>query len=162
GANVLTIMRSTANVTPHFRLFTIGSGVTVSISGLTVSNGHTDDGLTASSSSFLLQGVSGGGIRNAGTLTLTNVRVTGNSTGNGNSGGQGGPGGQGGGVAHSALLTMTDCTISGNMTGQGAVGAGSGGGGGILGVFYPSGTLVMKNSVVTGNRTASGNINGSR
>ena len=66
GANRLTVQRSTGG--PDFRIFNITSNsVTASISGLTVSNGSVrdDDG-------------DGGGIRNAGVLTLTDCTISGN------------------------------------------------------------------------------------
>ena len=45
GASSLSVQRSTAGGTPRFRIFTIlGGGITVNISGLTISNGHTADG----------------------------------------------------------------------------------------------------------------------
>src|SRR5215467_4180300 len=44
GANLLTVERSSASGTPQFRIFTIASGFTVTISGLTVANGHAPDG----------------------------------------------------------------------------------------------------------------------
>src|SRR4026207_2316088 len=43
GASQLTIQRSVAGGTPNFRIFNIRSG-TVTISGLTVSNGRADSG----------------------------------------------------------------------------------------------------------------------
>src|SRR5215470_11137798 len=63
GANLLTVERSSASGTPQFRMFTINVGVTVTISGLTVTNGHPPDGLDAGA------GAEGGGIFNLGTLT---------------------------------------------------------------------------------------------
>ncbi len=63
GANRLTVHRTTDD--PEFRIFHIRSNtVTVSISGLTISNGSVSYG-------------SGGGILNAGVLTLTDSTVSG-------------------------------------------------------------------------------------
>ena len=45
GANSLTIQRSNAGGTPNFRIFTINGGTTVAISGLTITNGRTADGI---------------------------------------------------------------------------------------------------------------------
>jgi CSLREA domain-containing protein len=56
GANQLTIMRSTAPGAANFRVFTINSGRTVKISGVTVANGRV--------TGF---GADGGGILNSGT-----------------------------------------------------------------------------------------------
>src|SRR5215471_16723386 len=46
GANLLTVERSTADGTAQFRIFTINSGKTVNISGLTITNGRTPDGVS--------------------------------------------------------------------------------------------------------------------
>jgi hypothetical protein len=64
GAGVLTVSGNSA-----VRFFNIVTGVTVSISGLTISNGR------AATSGF-----GGGGINNAGNLTITNSTLSGNST----------------------------------------------------------------------------------
>ncbi|GBC84338.1 hypothetical protein HRbin11_00763 [bacterium HR11] len=117
GADQLTVSGNNAT-----RVFNISSGKTVQISGLTIANGLT---------SF----DSGGGILNAGTLTMTNCTVSGNIAG-----------GAGGGISNSGTLTMTNCTVSENGTGSG------GGGGGI----YNDGTLTMKNCTVSGNSAGGG------
>src|SRR5207249_416653 len=65
GANVLTVARSSASGTPDFRIFNITAG-TVGISGLTIANGR-------------ISGADGGGILNAGTLTVTSSILSGNS-----------------------------------------------------------------------------------
>src|SRR5215472_3624073 len=44
GANLLTVERSSAAGTPQFRILTINPGKTVTIYGLTVTNGHSPDG----------------------------------------------------------------------------------------------------------------------
>jgi uncharacterized repeat protein (TIGR01451 family) len=66
GANLLTVQRSTAGGTPLFSLFNIAQNVTVTISGLTLSNADS--------------GQNGGAIRNAGTLTLTGLTLSNNHT----------------------------------------------------------------------------------
>src|SRR5271157_2629890 len=72
----------------NFSVFTVNnSGVTASISGLTISNGNA---------SF------GGGVNNAGNLTLTNDTISGNSAQDG------------AGVYNSGRATLTNDTISGN------------------------------------------------
>jgi len=73
------------------RVFEINSGITVDISGLTVSDG-------------LASGY-GGGILNNGTLTISNVVVSSNSATPG-----------GGGIANNGTLTITNSTLSGNST----------------------------------------------
>jgi hypothetical protein len=74
GARLLTVSR---NTTDRIRIFTITSGATVNISGLRVSEGYTADGTDNPPA------VSGGGIYNSGTLTLTGVNVANNHTGTG-------------------------------------------------------------------------------
>jgi Right handed beta helix region len=83
GANLLTVRRDTGG---DYRVFTVASGATVAISGLTLSNGLGD----------------GGGIANAGTLNVKNAIFSGNS------------GGEGGGLYNSGTATVTACTFTGN------------------------------------------------
>ncbi|MFD2467600.1 hypothetical protein [Amycolatopsis silviterrae] len=120
----------------------------VSISDLSVLGGHS------------APGEDGGGILNTGTLTLTRVTVTGNSTGDGPPGTDGGSGG--GVFSEGGALSITDSTVSSNATGSGGPWArvgtdgfpGSGGNGG--GIAVRQGTLTVKHSAVTGNRTGRG------
>ncbi len=93
GANLLTVQRD-FNAATNFRVFNIQSrGLTVSISGMTISNGNA-------------VGTSGGGINCQSNLTLTNVHVTGNQAS------------IGGGVALDfADGTFASCTFSGNIAG---------------------------------------------
>src|SRR5262249_52368946 len=103
GADNLTVMRSTAPDTTAFRIFNI-SGGTVSMCGLTISNGLVTG--TAGASSFPTPFgppapggagglASGGGILNQATLSLVRCRISGNSA-RGGGGGFGSPGGNGG------------------------------------------------------------------
>jgi hypothetical protein len=103
---------------------------TVSADGLTVTNGHANQGDVG------VDGSNGGGILVAsGSLTLSNCAVTNNVAGHGGqgadhtdaSGGAGGYGGSGGGiyVAGGASLTLTRCVISGNRAGAGGAGGSS-------------------------------------
>ena len=76
------------------RVFEVAPGATVTISGLTITNGT---------------GVAGGGIKNRGTLTVTSSAISGNSA----------PydavfGNSGGGIYNDGTLTVTNSTISGN------------------------------------------------
>jgi uncharacterized repeat protein (TIGR01451 family) len=85
------------------QIFTIASGITVSISGLTIQNGSNDSG-----------DFSGGGIDNFGTLTVTDCTVKGNAASH-----------LGAGIYNNngATLTIMGCTISNNVAGDdGAVG----------------------------------------
>ena len=74
------------------RVFQIDDGVTASISGLTISGGYAYYG--------------GGGVNNAGSLTMTSCTVSGNSVT--------GPYYSGGGVSNTGSLTMTNCIVSGS------------------------------------------------
>ena len=100
GANRLTVQRSTS--APEFRVFRIRpSTVSVSISGITISNGRSlsfDPGRGF--------GSAGGGIVSAGILTLTDVIISGN---------QAAFGGAGGGVMNdNGTMTITRSTINNN------------------------------------------------
>jgi Domain of unknown function DUF11/Carboxypeptidase regulatory-like domain len=152
GANLLTVMRSTAGTTPQFRVFEVASGaITVNISGLIISNGRTG--------TIGNNGDNGGGILNntGATLNLSDVTVSGNQTAAGSNASTGGIGGNGGGVFNNGTLTLTNSTISGNQTGAGgsssaANGSPGGGGGGV----FNSGTVTLVNSTVSGNQTGVG------
>ncbi|HWS90300.1 MAG TPA: tandem-95 repeat protein [Pyrinomonadaceae bacterium] len=153
GSAFLTVRRDTGGA---YRIFTIsGAATTVEISGMKVTNGLSPDGTPGS---FPTQGGPGGGILNGGVLTLTDVVVTGNSTGRGGSGGSFGAfGGFGGGISSSGTLTMRNCTVSDNTTGQGGTGS-SGSTGGFGGGIQVTGTLNMSNCSVTGNHTGTGAV----
>ena len=107
--------------------------------GVTVSGGGNsgvfvfDRGVNASISGVTIQGgkaaVYGGGLYdNAGTVTLTNCIVTGNSAGRG-----------GGLFAYNGTVTLTNCTVSGNSA--------SGNGGGLYALF---GTATLTDCTVSG------------
>ena len=145
GARLLTIRRGGST---GFRIFNIISG-TIDISGMTITNGS--DG-------------NAGGISNDGTLTLTDVAVTGNTGIT-----------SGGGISSSGTLNILNSTISGNnarfLGGGIFVSAGttniinstvsnnsSGNalGGGGAGGIDSAGTLNLTNVTITNNSTASG------
>ena len=136
------------------RALDIAAAAHVTLSNLTLSGGHALDGQpgapgvgsgTPQNGGMGGQGADGGGIRNAGTLTLDHVTVTASHAGNGGSGGagatpllpgdtataggRGGAGGQGGGIYSTGTLTVADSTVSSNHAGSGGRG-GSGGNGG--------------------------------
>src|SRR5258705_6391108 len=74
GSTQLTVMRSTAGGTPNFRIFFV-NGATTNFSGLTITNGKTQDGVSSETVA------PGGGIsQNGGAMTLTDVAVVGNKT----------------------------------------------------------------------------------
>lgn len=81
---------------------------------------------------FFLPGENGGGINNAGVLTLNNCLLTRNVSGHGvyGTGGYGGSsGGDGGGIYNRGKLVMNNCQISENGCGVGTAGPGGSGGG---------------------------------
>jgi hypothetical protein len=149
------------------RDFEITGDVTVAISGLTIEDGVAPPG------------GNGGGIDNAGILTLTNDAVSGNITRPGVDGtdGQAGTnavgGGSGGGIENTGTLTLTDDTVSGNATGGGGNGGsdvknggnsgddgGDGANGGNGGGIDNSGTLTVTNDTVSDNTTGTGGNGG--
>ncbi|MEE9616247.1 MAG: choice-of-anchor Q domain-containing protein, partial [Anaerolineae bacterium] len=126
GESSLTVRR---HIGGNYRIFTVGTGAMVTISGLTIS-----DGLISSD---------GGGIYNEGTLTLTNSTVSNNDTNTTVA-----SSGHGGGIynAITGTLTLTNSTIS-NNTILNAAHDGYGGG------IYSAGTLTLSNSTVSNNNT---------
>lgn len=157
GSSLLTVQRSTAGGTPSFRIFTIDFS-TVSISGLTLTNGRTADGVAGTTGT---KSDDGGGIRNTGNLTLTDVSVIANRTGDGGAGlAGGGNAGWGGGIANSGTLTMTNCTVSENNGGRGGDGNSFAGDGGYGGGLYNESTLTMTNCIVNGNNGGHGGDGG--
>ena len=115
------------------RVFEVGSGETVTLSGMTITGGSA---------------TTGGGIRNVnGTLTVTDSTISGNAATMTGLGQQGGGGIQvSSTVGNSATLTVTNTTISGNSAGA------SGGG-----IWSSAGnTLTVTNSTISGNSAPSG------
>ncbi|HMX29307.1 MAG TPA: right-handed parallel beta-helix repeat-containing protein, partial [Blastocatellia bacterium] len=148
GAHLLTVRRNTGG---NYRIFTINSGVTAAISGLTISNGNAGTG-------------DGGGILNNGTLTITNCHITGNTAvgGGGISNTLGNlltltqstvsnntatGSSTGGGIASIGGTTITNSTISGNIV----TGSGGGNGGGLR---LSSAGAGIANSTITNNSAA--------
>ena len=104
----------TVSADTQSRVFQVDSGVTASISGLTITGGNTaggggglyNDNGTTTLTNVTISGNTaayGGGIDNSGTATLTNVTISDNNGGDG-----------GGGLFNTGTVTLTDCTISGN------------------------------------------------
>jgi hypothetical protein len=144
GANLLTV-QNTAAASPTSRVFLITTGVTVSISGLTISDGNV---VTAGGGGIFLQGgtltvmnsiisnnmaVAGGGISGTGTLNVINSTISGNKA----------TGGNGGGFDNSGKVNVTNSTISDNTA------AVSGGG------IYNISTLSVTNSTISSNKALS-------
>ncbi|HKG98184.1 MAG TPA: choice-of-anchor Q domain-containing protein, partial [Pyrinomonadaceae bacterium] len=149
GSAVLTVRRDTGG---DYRIFFLDNH-NVSISGMTITNGKSPDGAAGSGQ----PGRPGGGIWQAGgSLTLTDVVITANRTGNGATIGNNntaGWGGSGGGIEGSGVLTMTNVDITNNITGNGATGFSGGTGGSGGGLSFSGSVLTMTNVRVTGNQT---------
>jgi hypothetical protein len=106
------------------RIFTVDDWSTaLEVRNLTIADGH------AQSSGEWPFGI-GGGIYNAGALTLTNCVLSDNSEG---------------GIANNGTLTLTNCTLSGNTAGVDR-------GGGI----YNWGTATLTNCTLSGNAAGVG------
>ncbi len=127
-----------------FRVFVVNSGVTASMSGLTITDGNTigwgggmfNDG-TATLTNSTISGNSasvGGGLYNAGTATLTNVALSDNSSNSG------------GGIENTGMAILTNCTIAGNLAGS----HGSGGG------IDDNGTATLTNCTISDNEAPAG------
>jgi hypothetical protein len=109
GANLLSVERDSAAAT-RFRIFTIASGVTVNISGLTITGGLTADGSgNGGGANVGGNGDSGGGILNGGTLVINGSTIRGNQTG------ASAFGSAGGGLSLSAgSITLRSTIVAGN------------------------------------------------
>ncbi len=128
-AGTLSIINSTgaANLrvsgNNQSRVFQVNSGGNLTLNNLIVTGGNSDIA---------------GGIRNSGTLNISNCTLYGNSVS--------GDTAVGGGIFNSGTATITNSTISGNSAG------GDGTGGGIAN----GGTLTINNSTVTNNSASLG------
>jgi len=114
------------------QVFVVNTAVTATISGVTIENG------ICSYSPMSPMCLSGGGIQNSGTLTVSNSTLSGNSAGVGE---------LGGGIFNdnSGTLTVSNSTLSGN---SGGVHTSTGGGG----IFNnPGGTVTVSNSTLSAN-----------
>jgi parallel beta-helix repeat protein len=119
GANRLSVSANGAG-----RVFESLPDSTVSLSGLTITGGYAPN-------------VGGGLLNFGGTVSLSNVRIEGNSAE------------YGGGLFNSAgTLSLTDCTVSGNFAGD--VGGGIANGVNYNGIH--TGTLSLSNCTVSYNR----------
>ena len=104
------------------RVFQVDSGVTASISGLTITAGNTVN--------------NGGGLYNLGTTALSNCTVSGNSASTG------------GGIDNEGALSVSNCTLNNNE----ALGTAAGGGFGGAIEDIASGTLTVSNSTFEDNK----------
>ncbi|MCB0170371.1 MAG: hypothetical protein KDJ97_07450 [Anaerolineae bacterium] len=119
-----TIIDGNGSVT-FDRIFEITTGVTVRISGVSIYRGYP------------LELIGGGGILNAGSLTLTLSRVISNTVGN-----------DGGGIANLGTLVISRSLIMSNT----GVSSTSGFGGGL----YNEGQLTIFESTISGNKNRIG------
>ncbi len=174
GATTTTITAAGAS-----QVFVIAATAHVAISNVAVTGGVTGTvcggGLCGLGQP--VSGLPGGGIINDGTLTLTQVIVSGNRTADGAINGQctaahpdggcgGGSGGDGAGISNgkTGTLTIASSTITGNATGAGAAGdhgppdqsPGTSGSGGNGGGISNAGTLTITNSTIADNTTGAG------
>lgn len=140
------------------RVVQVFEGATVEVSGVTITNGRTTDGTEAAPDSE-----SGGGIFNAGNLTLSGCAVSENATGNGGGRsdgfGEGGSSGDGGGIynAVAAAFTLSACVLESNETGDGGDALlGEGGDGGDGGAIYSAGAVTLYRSALLRNKTGDG------
>jgi hypothetical protein len=141
GANLLTLSGNNA-----VGVFQVASGVTATLLGLTISDGSAINGgginnagsLTVTDSVVANNGANndGGGVENTGSLALSGSTIANNNAGGG-----------GGGIDNSGTLTVTDSTIAYNFI---CCGVASGGG------IENTGTLMLTNSTISDN-SANGN-----
>ena len=159
------------------RVFDLNSA-TVSLSGLTIRNGKTIDGVSSPEGGGF--GQDGGGIRNeTGTVTITSCAIINNATGNGGNVipvatspatkkgtpnfeiffPVGGDAGYGAGIYNclGGTMTLVNSTVSDNHTGNGGSGGGfQGGFGGEGAGIFNAATLTVINSTVANNQTGAG------
>jgi len=114
----------TPSVNP-FRILDVAPGGVLTLANVTVANGV----LTKPNEGA-------GGIRDAGTLVLRHVRLTGNNSGVGFGGGLS--------VENGAHATISDSELDGNVTA------------GVGGAIFNDGNLVIDRSTLTGNEASSG------
>ncbi|MBE0540268.1 MAG: hypothetical protein IH623_02680 [Verrucomicrobia bacterium] len=175
GASALAISGAGAT-----RIFNINSNINVSISGLTLCNGRTPDGVAGTVTNDGGNSAPGGAVFTVGSLTLMNCVITANQTGKGGDGfsppippypphtppTSGGSSGNGGAIYNSGTLCVSNCVIADNATGRGGArahndtywsGSGTAGSGGGI---YNVGTLILYNSVVSSCTTGTADWSG--
>ncbi len=174
------------------RLFQVDANAALTLHSLTLTGGkaangsHGADGIdrngfpprTGGAGGHGSQGQHGGGILNAGTLTLNRVTMSGNAAGNGGNGGDGGagspqgPGGNGaaggaGGAIYSlatGVVEIVNCTLANNAAGRGGyAGSGffsmaSGGAGGQGGAIANHGLLTIDHTTIVANVAGTGGL----
>jgi len=127
------------------RVFQVDAGATVTISGLTIEDGHGNaDYSTNSASTPAYYDGCGGGILNLGTLTLSGCNVIENDTSPSWGTAVGGIGWRGGGICNFGTMTLGGSTVSANSSYSW--------GGGI----YNDGTMTLSSSTVNYNSASVG------
>jgi hypothetical protein len=129
------------------RVLQVDANTTVSINGVTLTHGSSIEAAGTAA---------GGGISNAGTLSLTNVAVTGSAVQ--------GLAAIGGGIYSTGPLTISNSLIVGNAaTGSGTKGGTTGNGAPAAGAgIYVSASFALSNSTVSGNTVTGGDALGTR
>jgi CSLREA domain-containing protein/uncharacterized repeat protein (TIGR01451 family) len=172
GANQLTVQRNPAAGTPAFRVFNIASGRTVTLRGMTISNGRDSIGagvrnnsgtltiigcaITGNTAAGSSLGRGGGIYTTGGALTVVNSTVSGNQS-IGETADTTAADAQGGGIQRTTTaLTLINTTISGNSVQSISPGgtAGTTRGGGLY--LSSSGTLTAINVTITNNSATGG------
>ncbi|WP_423456465.1 IPTL-CTERM sorting domain-containing protein [Ottowia sp. VDI28] len=153
GADLLELRRDFGYGTAQqrFRILTVASGATATVSGLSLSGGVVGDTPSRLGPSGRTDSDYGGGIRNDGTLTLRRCIVKDNKAyagfiPTGNRQGYSTPT-SGGGIYSRGELVIEDCEISGNQT---VIGDGGG--------IHAVGPLTLRNSLID-NNNAVGRLN---
>ena len=132
----LTVTRSDAMETAAFSIFTVAKGAVISMRGLTITGGSAPDG---------------GGIDNAGSLSLVDITIVGNSA---TSVGFGSPAATlGGGIDNTGTLSVAGSAFYDNSAAGGTNGTGVTGYGGAI---ANSGRLSVANSTFVGNSATDG------
>lgn len=134
-----TAIRRSTNATENFRILDVLNGGTLRVAGISILGGDPASAAVEE----------GGGIRNAGTLMLKFVTLSGNTAG---STGGGNVGGNGGGLSNlgNAVAFVTNTLISGNRAVENGNATGAGGG------VVNRGTLTLTNSRLTLNTADDG------
>ena len=128
GADLLTFDAQDAR-----RVFEIFPGKEVALSGMTVTGGGISNFGTLTVTGATISGYKyGSGILNFGTLAVTSSTISGNSAYHG------------GGIYSNGTLTVTNSTISGNSADRGG------------GIYNSSGTATVTGSTISGNSVMSG------
>jgi hypothetical protein len=138
GAGVITVSGHEIS-----QVFLIASGSTVTIEDLDITGGLT----------YGSNGRGGGGIDNAGTLTLTGVTLTANIV----RVPVGANDGLGGAIYNTGTLTVTNSTITGNEAmGANSFASDAQAGGGLGGGIYSTGSLTISNTTLSDNQATGG------